>query len=97
MALHEFQLIERYFSQPPLAAVGVAPCAGVRWGIGDDCALLDPPRDASLAISIDTLVEGVHFLADADPFSIGWRALAVNLSDLAAVAASPPLNDRIFS
>ena len=89
MALHEFQLIERYFSQPPLAAVGVAPCAGVRWGIGDDCALLDPPRDASLAISIDTLVEGVHFLADADPFSIGWRALAVNLSDLAAVAASP--------
>lgn len=89
MSLGEFQLIERYFSQPPLAAVGVAPLPGVGWGIGDDCALLDPPVDESLAISIDTLVEGVHFLADGDPFSIGWRSLAVNLSDLAAVAARP--------
>lgn len=58
-------------------------------GVGDDCALLAPRRGQSLAATIDTLVSGVHFLPDIDPVSLGHRALAVNLSDLAAMGAEP--------
>jgi thiamine-monophosphate kinase len=61
----------------------------VRLGIGDDAALLAMPAGQLLAVSTDTLVEGVHFLPDTAPFDLGWKALAVNLSDLAAVGATP--------
>lgn len=58
-------------------------------GIGDDAALLRPPADQLLVASADLLNEGVHFPADAQPFDVGWKALAVNLSDLAAMGAEP--------
>ncbi len=76
----EFDLIARYFTRPtPRAALGV----------GDDCALLQPKPGTQLAISSDMLVEDRHFFSDADPFALGHKALAVNLSDLAACAATP--------
>jgi thiamine-monophosphate kinase len=81
--LSEFELIERYFSHCG------APRADVRLGVGDDGALLNSPADQELVAAIDTLVAGVHFLPDAAPASIGHRALAVNLSDLAAMGARP--------
>ena len=80
--LSEFELIERYFTRP--AAAGAATL-----GIGDDCALLAPAPGRSLAISTDMLVEGRHFLAACDPRQLGHKALAVNLSDLAAMGAQP--------
>jgi len=58
-------------------------------GIGDDCAILEPAPGHELLVSTDTLVEGVHFLPDSDPWALGWKALAVNLSDLAAMGAEP--------
>ncbi|WP_266170082.1 thiamine-phosphate kinase [Dyella subtropica] len=61
----------------------------VRLGIGDDAALLAVPEGQELAVTIDTLVEGVHFPRDTAPADIGWKSLAVNLSDLAAMGASP--------
>jgi thiamine-monophosphate kinase len=76
----EFDLIERYFKRPAKRAV---------LGIGDDCALLQPPAGTHMAISSDMLVEGRHFFADVDPRTLGHKALAVNLSDLAACAAEP--------
>lgn len=79
----EFELIERWFSRSPGAG------AGVRIGVGDDCALLQPPPGKLLAVTVDTLVAGRHFLVDTDPADLGWKALAVNLSDLAAMAARP--------
>ncbi len=76
----EFRLIARHF---------VRPVSGVVLGIGDDCALVRPSADRELAISTDTLVSGRHFFADADPYGVGHKALAVNLSDLAAMGAAP--------
>jgi thiamine-monophosphate kinase len=76
----EFDLIERYFKRPAKRAV---------LGIGDDCALLLPPVGTHMAISSDMLVEGRHFFADVDPCTLGHKALAVNLSDLAACGAEP--------
>jgi thiamine-monophosphate kinase len=61
----------------------------VRLGIGDDAALLAVPSGQELAVAIDTLVEGVHFPRGTAPADIGWKALAVNLSDLAAMGATP--------
>ncbi len=61
----------------------------VRLGIGDDAALLAVPAGQELAVAIDTMVEGVHFPAGTAPADIGWKALAVNLSDLAAMGATP--------
>lgn len=58
-------------------------------GIGDDCALLRPPAGMDLAVTVDTLVEGVHFPATTTPADLGHKALAVNLSDLAAMGAEP--------
>lgn len=58
-------------------------------GVGDDCALLRVPPQMELAVSIDTLVSGVHFLADCDPAGLGHKCLAVGLSDLAAMGAEP--------
>ena len=76
----EFDLIARYFTHPAKRAV---------LGVGDDCALLAPSPGMQLAISSDMLVEGRHFFADVDPQALGHKALAVNLSDLAACGATP--------
>ncbi len=88
MAHSEFELISRYFNQAGLAA-DPALHSGVELGIGDDCALLSVPPDQQLAISMDVLVEAVHFPVGADAALIAERALAVNLSDLAAMGARP--------
>ena len=88
----EFELIERFFkrNQPPvLANQARAAINSIAFGIGDDCALLQPAPGMQLAISTDMLVEGRHFFADVDPESLGHKALAVNLSDLAAMGAEP--------
>ena len=82
----EFDLIERYFKAPARA---MQFNEAVALGIGDDCALLQPTAGMQLAISSDMLVEGRHFFADVDPFALGHKALAVNLSDLAACGAKP--------
>jgi thiamine-monophosphate kinase len=79
----EFELIRRFFQrQRP-------PRADVPLGIGDDCALLVPAPGQQLAVSTDMLVEGRHFLSTVDPAALGHKALAVNLSDLAAMGAQP--------
>lgn len=80
----EFELIRRYFQRE-----GMATNPAVALGIGDDCALLQPAPGMQLAISCDMLVEGRHFFADVDPEALGHKALAVNLSDLAASGARP--------
>ncbi|NRP39499.1 Thiamine-monophosphate kinase [Marinobacterium sp. xm-a-121] len=79
----EFDLIRRYFD----SISGDHP--SVQLGIGDDCALLMPSPHTELAISVDTLVEGVHFLPDIDPEDLAWRLVACSVSDLAAMGASP--------
>jgi thiamine-monophosphate kinase len=79
----EFELIDRYFARDG------ARGSRVDLGIGDDCALIDGGPELQWAITTDMLVEGVHFLAGADPESLGHKALAVNLSDLAACGAQP--------
>ncbi|MCU1751078.1 thiamine-phosphate kinase [Pseudomonas sp. 6D_7.1_Bac1] len=81
----EFELIRNYFAAAPCAQAG----EGVALGIGDDCALLAVPAGEQLAISTDTLVAGVHFADPCDPFLLGQRALAVAVSDLAAMGATP--------
>lgn len=83
MACGEFELITRYFDRVTSSR------RDVEKGIGDDCALLTLPEKQMLAISTDTLVEGVHFLRDMHPADLGYKALAVNLSDLAAMGADP--------
>ena len=95
----EFELIRRHFQRDdaPAAARAAAARAGVVLGVGDDCALLEqatapaapPPLQPLLAVSTDMLIEGRHFFADVDPASLGHKALAVNLSDLAAMGATP--------
>ncbi|ROR50325.1 thiamine-phosphate kinase [Diaphorobacter sp. C33] len=76
----EFDLIARYFTRPVRRAA---------LGVGDDCALLSVTPGMQLAVSSDMLVEGRHFFADVDPAHLGHKALAVNLSDLAACGARP--------
>jgi thiamine-monophosphate kinase len=76
----EFDLIARYFTRPVRRAA---------LGVGDDCALLAPAPGMQLAVSSDMLVQGRHFFADVDPERLGHKALAVNLSDLAACGARP--------
>lgn len=84
MSLGEFDLIERFFWRP----AGVGPHRAVV-GNGDDCAVIAPTPGMQLALSTDTLVEGRHFLSTVDPARLGHKALAVNLSDLAACGARP--------
>lgn len=84
--LSEFSLIDRFFARRADTARAVAEGT---LGIGDDCALLAPRAGEMLAISTDMLVEGRHFFADIDPHALGHKALAVNLSDLAAMGAQP--------
>ncbi|MFP5467773.1 MAG: thiamine-phosphate kinase [Gammaproteobacteria bacterium] len=79
----EFDLIRRHFQR---ASAADAP---VVLGVGDDCALLQPTPGHQIAVSSDMLVEGRHFFAGADPQALGHKALAVNLSDLAAMGARP--------
>lgn len=83
MACGEFDLIARYFDRFKSLR------RDVQLGIGDDCALLTVAEKQLLAVSTDTLVSGVHFLPDIDPADLGYKALAVNLSDLAAMGADP--------
>lgn len=83
MACGEFSLIARYFDRVRNSR------RDVDTGIGDDCALLTVAEKQLLAISTDTLVSGIHFLPDIDPRDLGYKALAVNLSDLAAMGADP--------
>ncbi|MBV8658957.1 MAG: thiamine-phosphate kinase [Burkholderiales bacterium] len=80
MALGEFDLIRRFFTRETPSAV---------LGVGDDAALLAPTPGMQLAVAADTMVEGRHFFAGTDPFAVGWKSLAVNLSDMAAMGAVP--------
>ncbi len=91
MALGEFDLIATYFQRPAAAAsVAGARVSGVELGIGDDCALLRAPAAGmQWAVSCDMLVEGRHFLSTVAPARLAHKALAVNLSDLAACGAQP--------
>ncbi len=80
MPLGEFDLIRQFFTRRPACAV---------LGVGDDCALLSPTPGQQWAVSTDLLVEGRHFLSTVPPDRLGHKALAVNLSDLAACGATP--------
>ena len=79
----EFHLIEQYFQ--PLSQ----PIKESELGIGDDGAILDVHVDQQWVVVTDTMVEGVHYPKQTDPYDIGWKLLAVNLSDLAAMGAKP--------
>jgi len=76
----EFELIARHFMRPAQNAV---------LGVGDDAALVDVTNGMDLAVSTDTMVSGTHFFPDVDPENLGHKALAVNLSDMAAMGAMP--------
>ena len=80
--MNEFELIERYFRR-------ASRDPAVRIGIGDDAAVVTPAPGNELAFSVDMLVEGRHFLPDVDPAALGHKTLAVNLSDMAAMGATP--------
>lgn len=81
--MDEFSIIKKFFAQHSLTNDEIVV------GIGDDAALISPPDGCELAITTDTLVNGVHFHHDAPVYDIGYKALAVNLSDLAAMGAYP--------
>jgi len=83
MPISEFDIIARYFAARPARRPDVA------LGIGDDAAVLRVPPGCELVLAVDTLVSGVHFPEDTPPEDIGYKALAVNLSDLAAMGAEP--------
>ncbi|PKO53122.1 MAG: thiamine-phosphate kinase, partial [Betaproteobacteria bacterium HGW-Betaproteobacteria-2] len=76
----EFDLIRQYFTRPT---------SHTNLGVGDDAALVTVDSGHELAISVDMLVAGTHFLADTDPRQLGWKSLAVNISDMAAMGAEP--------
>ncbi|MFM2396539.1 MAG: hypothetical protein RLZZ434_1121 [Pseudomonadota bacterium] len=78
--MSEFDVIRQYFTRAPLQS---------ELAVGDDAALIRVGANMELAISADMLVAGTHFFADADPYQLGWKALAVNLSDMAAMGAQP--------
>ena len=77
----EFSIIDTYFNRKNQDSVDL--------GVGDDSALLTPPPQQQLVICADTLVAGRHFPLDTDPHAIGWKSVAVNLSDIAAMGAKP--------
>ncbi|WP_180017864.1 MULTISPECIES: thiamine-phosphate kinase [unclassified Acinetobacter] len=77
----EFSIIDTYFNRQNKNSVDL--------GVGDDSALLTPPPQQQLVICADTLVAGRHFPLDTDPHAIGWKSVAVNLSDIAAMGATP--------
>ncbi len=82
--MNEFEIIERFFKQAYPACKG-----DLVLGIGDDAAIINVAGDSELVMSMDTLVAGVHFFADTAPEDIAYKSLAVNLSDIAAMGASP--------
>jgi len=82
MSQGEFDIIKRYFQRP------TSKVDGVEIGIGDDCAILDIPLGHQLAVTTDSLVAGVHFFEEVDAYRLGYKSLAVNLSDLAAMGAT---------
>ena len=79
----EFEIIRRYFKEK------TKHNASVQVGIGDDAAVLHTKNDEQVVVSVDTLITGVHFPNNTSPFDIGYKSLAVNLSDLAAMGATP--------
>jgi thiamine-monophosphate kinase len=81
--MKEFELIKKYFTEQAVTRKDVL------LGIGDDCALISPTERQNIAVTTDTLVAGVHFPHDTEPRAIGHKAVAVNLSDLAAMGAEP--------
>lgn len=83
MTLHEFDIIRQFFELKTIARTDVSI------GIGDDAAIVSVPQHHELAITTDTLVAGVHFPISTSAYDIGYKALAVNLSDLAAMGATP--------
>ena len=83
--MKEFELIEQYFQQEKLSWCN----EHVALGIGDDCAVLNVPSHQQVCISMDTLIEDVHFPKHANAYDIATRALCVTLSDLAAMGAAP--------
>src|ERR1700720_2518762 len=85
-ALTEFELIDRFFRRPESSA---GNARGIALGIGDDAALLAPTPGNQLAASVDMLVSGRHFFANVEPEALGHKVLAVNLSDMAAMGATP--------
>ena len=87
-SIGEFDLIQRFFKTQSELMLASDP-GSVKLGIGDDCALLKIDPAEELAITSDMLVSGRHFFPDANPEWLGWKALAVNLSDLAAMGARP--------
>ena len=82
MAIAEFNLIDQFFTRP-------AEGKNIHLSIGDDCALLSVPEGYELAITVDTMVENVHFFPDVTAEQLGHKLLAVNLSDLASMGAEP--------
>ncbi len=81
--LNEFSLIEKYFTNQKVFRTDVL------LGVGDDAALVTIPSNHQLVLTMDTLIEGIHFPTHTSPCDIGYKALAVNLSDLAAMGADP--------
>lgn len=77
----EFSIIDTYFNRKNANSIDL--------GVGDDSALLTPPPQQQLVICADTLVAGRHFPINTDPHAIGWKSVAVNLSDIAAMGATP--------
>lgn len=82
LKVNEFNLIKRYFTRSPAQSAVIL-------GVGDDGAIWRPHPERDLTIAADMLVEGRHFFGDADPFDIGFKSMAVNLSDMAAMGAQP--------
>ena len=83
--MNEFEVIQHFFTRSACAQGG----ENISLGIGDDCALLQIPAEHRCAVSTDTLVSGIHFPDQAPAFLLGQRALAVAVSDLAAMGATP--------
>lgn len=81
--LTEFQLIEKYFTHHASNRTDVI------LGVGDDCAILQPPADQRLVMTTDSLIENIHFFPQTQPNDLGFKSLAVSLSDIAAMGAEP--------
>ena len=85
----EFSLIERCFARRARNTGNSRNTGQTLLGIGDDAALLQPSPGQELVVSTDLLIEGTHFFPDVEPADLGWKTLAVNVSDMAAMGATP--------